>query len=383
MRVLSSAVAQLPLLMYERTSDGRARAETHPAYSLLHDQPNPETTAYSFWETIMWHAGLTGNGYALIESDRAARPRALWQFPDPAQITPKRDNPGDDLYYEYRPTKGPVEKIPREKILHVIGPSMDGVRGLSVIGYARETIGLSIAADSFGAKFFAEGAALTGILKIPMGLKPDAVERLKKSWHDANHGPKGTRGTAVVEGDMDWKPVSISPEDAQFIEVRQFQISDIARMFGVTPGMIGEEGNANRASSETYAEGFVKYTLQPWLCRIAQRVNASLLTPAERKRFYAEHVVDALLRGDIAKRYSAYAVARQWGWMSPNMILRKENEQAISPEMGGDAVLLPQNMVALGPDGVVWEPKQIVKPADAEPTTVTPDEGTQDVQEDQ
>ena len=340
-RVLSETVAQLPFMLYHRTATGRERADVHQLYSLVHDQPNDETTAYMFWETLMASLVLRGNAYAYIERDRMNRVGALWQFPDPSRMTPTRDKTTDTLTYVYRLPTGVAEVYQPAEILHLRGLSGDGTIGYSVLEMAREAIGLSAAAEDFGARMFAGDATPSGILRHPKTLGPGGAENLKKTWKTAH---QGKREVAVLEEGMEYQQIGIAPDDAQFLETRIFQIGDIARIFRVPPHLIGELSKATYSNIREQSAEFVKYGLQPWLIRIAQQCNAVLLNERERREYYFEHLTDALMRGAQKERYDGYAVGRQWGWLSANDIRRTENMEPL-PDEQGNIYMVPVNMV--------------------------------------
>jgi len=340
-RVLSETVAQLPFILYRRTATGRERFDDHVLYGIVHDQPNPETTAYMFWETLMASLVLRGNAYAYVERDRMKRVGALWQFPDPSRMMVERDKITDALVYTYRLPTGQPEKYTPKEILHLRGLSGDGVKGYSVLEMARNAIGLSAAAEDFGSRMFAGDATPSGILKHPRTLGPVGAENLKKTWTDAH---RGKREVAVLEEGMDYQQIGIAPNDAQFLETRIFQIGDIARIFRVPPHLIGELSKATYSNIREQSAEFVKYGLQPWLIRIAQQCNMALLNERERREFYFEHLTDALMRGAQKERYDGYAVGRQWGWLSANDIRRTENMEPL-PDDQGNIYMVPVNMV--------------------------------------
>lgn len=366
-RVLSTTVAQLPFMLYRRTETGRDRADDHPLYAIVHDQPNPETTAYTFWETLMGALVLRGNAYAYKERDRLKRVLNLWQFNDPDRMTVTRDRVTDQLVYTYQPPVGAPEVYRPDEILHLRGLSADGAIGYSMLEVAREAIGLASAAEGMGSRLFAGDATPTGTLEHPGKLGPDGAKNLKDAWNKAH---LGKRQIAVLEEGMKYTRISITPEESQFLETRVFQISDIARIFGVPPHLIGELSKATYSNIREQSAEFVKYGLMPWLIRIAQECNKSLLTPDERREYYFEHLTDALMRAAQKERYEGYALARYWGWMNANEIRRSENEPPL-PGKEGTMYLVPNNTM---PASAVSQEK---------PTGTTPNEPEPDEPEDE
>lgn len=341
-RVLAETGAQLPLVLFRRvTDDRRERATDQRAYKLVHDQPNPDTTPYVFWETLIAHLVLRGNAYAVVERDRLRRPKWLWQIPEPDRMVVERDKTTNLLKYTYRqPMSGDLPLDPRD-VLHLRGLSGDGIKGYSILELARESIGLSVAAEGYGARFFRDDARPGGVLSHPGRLGPDGADNLRESWKKAHQG-RG-HNVAVLEEGMTWTSVGISPEDAQFLETRQFQVTDIARIFGVPPHLAGDLVRATFSNITEQDREFVRYKVMPLLIRVAQQCNAVLLTESEREQYYFEHIVDALMRGSQAERYAGYAVGRQWGWLSVNDIRRLENMMPL-PGKQGDQYMVPVNM---------------------------------------
>ncbi len=342
-KVLSESIGMLPLILYRRDGDKKSRAADHPLYSILHDQPNPEMTAYTFKQSMMVHLCLRGNAYAEIERDRLGRVIALWPIAqDQFSVTPKRDDKGRIYYQVWSRKAGSEYKIPADKMLHIMGLGYNGLVGLSPIGQARQSIGLGLAAEEFGARFFGNGANLSGVLQHPEKISSEAAERLRKSWNELYSGLSNSSKTAILEEGMTYNRIGIPPEDAQFMETRKFQTIDIARIFRVPPHKIMELERATWANIEHLSIEFVTDSLGPWLENWEQTISWKLLDPKERQEYFAEYLVNALLRGDTTARYSSYAVGRQNGWLSANDIRKLEN---MDPIDGGDVYLVPLNMV--------------------------------------
>ena len=357
-RILAEAIAGLPLHLYRYGEDGsKAKAIDHPLYALLHDEPNPEMTSFVFRETLMTHLLLWGNAYAQIIRNGKGEVVALYPLM-PNRMTVDRDEQGQ-LYYEYRTTqddahtmKGSVVRLSPRDVLHVPGLGFDGLVGYSPIAMAKNAIGLAIATEEYGSKFFANGATPGGILEHP-GVVKDP-ERVRESWNSAFGGSANANKVAVLEEGMKYTPISISPEQAQFLETRKFQIDEIARIFRVPPHMIGDLEKSSFSNIEQQSLEFVKYTLDPWVCRWEQSMQRALLKPDEKPLYFLKFNVDGLLRGDYQSRMNGYAVGRQNGWMSANDIRELENLDRIAKEDGGDLYLVNGNMVPLVSAGAAY-----------------------------
>ncbi|PZN07276.1 MAG: phage portal protein [Bacillota bacterium] len=340
-RILSESVASLPLHVYRRRADGgRERADDYPLYRVLHDQPNPLMTSFQWREAAMWHLLLWGNTYAeIVRQDGFVT--ALWPIP-PWLVQPELDETLRDIVYRINLPQGGQVVLRKEQVLHVAGPGWDGLVGKSVIALARESIGLGMAAEQFGASFFGNGAHMAGVLEHPGNLTEEAAERLRKQWRELYSGLSNAHRIAVLEEGMKYQRIGIPPEDAQFLQTREFQVEEVSRWFNLPPHMLKDLRRSTFSNIEHQALEFVKYSLLPWLRRFEQAIKARLLAGEDEQDLYAEFSIEGLLRGDIESRYRAYAVARQWGWFSANDVRRMEN---MDPIEGGDVYLVPMNMV--------------------------------------
>lgn len=344
-RVLSETVAQLPFFVYEREGRGKRRAVEHGLYGLLHDAPNPLMTAFEFWETLMGHLCLWGNGYAEIEYDGGGRVIGLWPLRPDGMGEIRRT--GEGLSYVYQLPDGRQTVLSGERVFHVRGLSGDGIRGYSPIGMQRQLVGMGLATEQFGALFFRNGARPGGILEHPGVLDDDAFDRLRAEWNETYGGLGNSHRLAILEEGMKYRQVGVPPEEAQFLESMKFNRSQIASIFRVPPHMIGDLERATFSNIEQQSIEFKVFTMEPWLIRIQQAVNARLLG-GDGGRYFAEFLPDALLRGDTASRYQAHAIGRQNGWLSANDIRELEN---LNPIEGGDVYLVPLNMVPAGDEG--------------------------------
>lgn len=340
-RVLAETIASLPLNVYRITKDGKEKAYDHPLYYILHDRANEEMTSFTFRETMMTHLLLWGNAYAEIEYDQMGNVKGLWPLmPDSTTVERNEKN---ELQYRVVLPDGTGAILPKERVLHIPGLGFNGITGLSPIAMARESIGLSLAAEEFGARFFGNGAKPGGVLEHPGKLSKEAVEKLRNSWNQMHQGLSNQHRIAILEEGMSYKQIGIPPEDAQFLQTRKFQIEEIARIYRVPLHLIQDLEHATFSNIEHQSIDFVVHTIRPWLVRWEQAINCKLFGTSTK--FFAEFNVEGLLRGDIKSRYEAYAIARQWGFMSVNEIRAMENFNSIP---NGDIYLQPLNMVEAG-----------------------------------
>lgn len=341
-RVLSETLASLPLHVYEITDVGSQKATTHSLYNLLHNEPNSEMTSFIFRETLMTHLLLWGNAYAQIIRNGKGDVLGLYPLmPDKMSVDRDKDN---RIYYEYLTSSGERVTLSSQDVLHIPGLGFDGLVGYSPIAMAKNAIGMSIAAEEYGAKFFSNGATPSGILEHPGTVKN--TESLRESWTRGFSG-NNSHKVAILEEGMKYTPISISPNEAQFLETRKFQINEIARIFRIPPHMVGDLEKSSFSNIEQQSLEFVKYTLDPWVIRFEQAFNRRLLKDKEKDKFYVKFNVDGLLRGDYQSRMNGYAVGRQNGWMSANDIRTLENLDRIPTEEGGDLYLINGNMLPL------------------------------------
>lgn len=355
-RVLSETVAQLPLKVYRLLEPaGKTPDPGHPLWTVLHDLANPEMTAYEFRCALQGHLALYGNAYAEIQRDQLGRVVALWPLrPDRMEVT--RDEAGSRVWL-YRlpagtevkwtwasPTRQPAP------IWHLRGFGSDGSVGYSPLQLLREPLGLAMAAEEYGARLFSNAARPSGVLQTPNRLTPEAASRLKSSWEAAHRGLSNANRTAVLEEGVTWQQVGMPPDDAQFIESRKFSLGEIARCFRVPPHMIGDLDRATFSNIEHQSIDFVVHTLMPWLVAWEQSAARDLLSVKSFATHQIRFTVQGLLRGDIKSRYDAYAVGRQWGWLSADDVRELEDMNPL-PEGRGQMYLSPLNMVPAGEEG--------------------------------
>lgn len=341
-RLLSESVAMLPWHIYERTEKGKTRATNHPLDVVLNRIANPEMSAFTLRETMMAHTLAWGNAYAEIEMNNREDVRALWPL-HPANVKVGRNENGN-LIYVYQDRSQAVI-LPASRVLHIHGLASDGIVGYSPIQLARGAIGLGMATEKYGGQFFENGARPGGVLEHPGKLTKDAYERLKTSFEERHQGLDNAQRLSILEEGMKYNPVTIPPDDAQFLETRKYQVSEIARLYRVPAHMIGDLDRATFSNIEQMSIEFVTYSLVPWLTRWEQDADRQLLSEPERKTLFTDFLEDALLRGETLARYQAYAIGRQWGWLSANDVRDREDMNHVD---GGDGYFVPLNMSTAG-----------------------------------
>ncbi len=343
-RVLSETVASLPLFLYQREKDKHTKAQEHPLYEVLHDLANSEMTSFNFREVMMTSLLLYGNAYARIIRDKAGHVKELWYL-KPNLMEVERDSVTKKIKYTYADDKdNKTYSFKPEQIFHIVGLGYDGIKGLSPIDQAREAVGLALATEEFGARFFGNGARPGGVLEHP-GVVKDP-EKLRESWNKVYQGTKNSNKIAVLEEGMKYHEIGLSPEASQFLQTRKYQLNEICRIFRVPPHLVGDLERSTFSNIEHQSIDFVTHTIRPWLVRWEQAIYKSLLNEQERQLYYAKFNVDGLLRGDFSTRMQGYATARQNGWMNINEIRALEEMNPIPEEKGGNAYLVNGNMVS-------------------------------------
>lgn len=343
--VLAEAVASCACVTY-KVGDGGERTEApgHSLYDVLRWAPNPEMTAFEFWEMAMGHALLWGNFYAEIERN-AYGIKALWPLrPDRMRIVRDSD---DELVYLYTM---PGQQAPRPfsflEVFTIRGKAvLEAVRGTSAIDYGREAIGLAMSAERFGAKFFGNDSRPGGVLQYAGKLSKEAKERLKESWEQSHGGSENRWRIAVLEDGVTWQTIGVPPEQAQFLETRKFQRSEIAALFRVPPHMIGDLEHATFSNIEHQGIQFVTNSIEPWTTRIEQAMRRDLFRIAPGMRSHrAEFDTDPLKYGDFLTRQNALAIARQNGVITANDWRRELN---LNPHPDGNVLLVNGNMIPI------------------------------------
>lgn len=343
-RLVSEAVAMLPLHMYRRRADGgKENARDHPVEDLLARTPNRWQNALEFREMMQGHVELRGNAYArILPGPRGAVDQLVPVHPD--RVVVEQDDDGSPLY-RVQSERGGEEILLQHEMFHLRGLSSDGLSGLSPLAYARNSFGLTIATEEYGSRSFSQGVRPSGVLEAAKELSDNAFKRLKAEWNASYGGVQNTGKTVILEEGMKWQQIGMTSEDAQFLESRKFQINEIARWFHVPPHMLGDLERATFSNIEEQGLEFVVYSLMGRLKRWEAAIARSLITRDDV--FYAEHNVDGLLRGNVEARWRAYAIALNWSCMSPDEVRARENMNPL-PDGLGQIYMRPLNMVPAG-----------------------------------
>ena len=360
-RVLSEAIAQLPLHVYKYNDKGKERVPQHPLYFLLHDQPNPEMTSFVFRETLMSHLLIYGNAYAQIIRNGRGDVLGLYPLmPDKMKVDRDEKNRLIYIYSRYDEANPNLKEqgdiiLYADEVLHIPGLGFDGLVGYSPIALAKNAIGISIACEDYGASFFGNNANPSGVLEHPGVIKnPD---KLRDAWHRA-YGGRNAHKVAVLEEGVKFTPISIPNNEAQFLETRKFQIEEIARMYRVPLHMIGDLDHATFSNVEHLSLDFVKYSLDPWIVRWEQGLQKALLSDSEKGQYFIKFNVDGLLRGDYASRMQGYSIGIQNGFLCPNDVRELEDMNLIPEEKGGFTYMVNGSMSRLCDAGIAYADKK-------------------------
>ena len=339
--MIAGTVGSLPLNVYKLDGKKRDVWERHPAHRLLHSQPNPEMTAMSLRQTWLAHAIARGNAYGEIVWSNRGDPEEIWPLL-PHLTTPRRDE-NSKLWYEVRlPTTMEPRYLLPENVLHVPGMGYDGVMGYGLIQVARDAIGLNAAQDQYAGMFFSQGGNVSGVVETDGVLKQEQFERLKSEVAQKLSGLTNAHRIAILEAGLKFKSINPTHQEAQLIEERRFSVEEWARWLNIPPHKLKEMSKATFSNIEHQNIEWVVDTIRPWLVRFEQEFNRKLFT--KQTVFYTKHVVEGLLRGDQKTRFDAYAVARNWGWMSANDVLDLEDRNPL-PGKQGEMYLVPANMI--------------------------------------
>jgi len=345
-RYIAETFASLPAHLYRRGRDPRAkeRAVDRPLYNRLHDQPNRWQSSFEWRDMQQHHVMLRGNAYAELVPSTELPPFEIVPL-HPDRVTPFWA-PSGERAYQYRPPLGtadgrPSRVILQAEMLHVAFMPDDGLVGVSVLKHAKETIGRALAASRYASRLYAGDNMPRGVLTHPKSLSKPVREELREEWEKRHRGATNAKRIAILAEGMKFEPTGMTNEDAQTIEFLNLDVADIARILRIPPHKLGDLTKATFSNIEHQAIEAVVDTIRPWLVRWEQRINLDLLTPAERRQYFAEFLVDGLLRGDTASRWDAYAKGWGIGAFSQNDILESENRP---PVEGGDERFVPLNM---------------------------------------
>lgn len=339
-RIISETIASIPLNVYQADGETRVKAVGHPVQDLLAKAPNSVSSTFTFREAMASNLVLHGNAYAKIEMNAAGRPTALIPL-NPMKVEVKVVD-GEKVYvFDKKHTYLDYE------MLHFVGLSFNGLTGKSPLSMAREAVAIGLAAQEYGARFYSNGANAGGVITAPGRLNTEVVKRLRESWNRAQSGNSNSHSTAILEEGMKYEKIGLDPEAAQFLQSRKFQVNEIARIFRIPPSYLADLDNSStKANVEQQAIQFVRDCITPYVRRMEVELNRKLFREDE-PNLYAYFTMEGLMRGDQKARYEAYAVARNWGWLSVNDIRDLEN---LNPVEGGDIYLQPLNMQRAGED---------------------------------
>jgi HK97 family phage portal protein len=351
--ILAETLAQLPLKLYRHIGTGQEEATSHPLYDVLHDLPNPYMTSVEFREVLMRWLALWGNAYAEIVRDGSGRVSGLWPLASD-RMTVERDTKTCNLQYIYRLKSGGFQtwtitdaNVP--PIFHLSINSQDGITGRSPITLLRESLGITVAADRHSASFFGNGALPDIILsrKGPGSMSPKAKQHFMESWKERFGGSEKAHGVALLEEEFTVHPITMPMRDAQFLELRAFQIEDGARTFRIPLHMLQHTTASSSWGTglEQMSRGFVNFTLMPWLVRWEQAIARDLLGRNNYRTHFARFSTQALLRGDSAARGAFYTAQHQVGALSTNEIRAYEEQNSIGPD--GDKRFVSTNLQPL------------------------------------
>jgi HK97 family phage portal protein len=328
---ISETIASLPLILYKRTPDeGRERAPDHPLYRVLHDQPNGLQTALEFREMMQAMTLLRGNAHAEIKRDNSGQVIALIPLMPDRVTTLQLDN--GRLAYDVTDTKGRARRLLQEEVFHLRHRSDNGLVGVAPITASRETVQLALSERDHGNTTFSNSTRLSGILQFERTLKEDQREYISRAWKGLYGGGLNAGNVAVLEGGVEFKPISMSMEDAQWLEARQFSVEEIARLFRVPPTIIGDLRHGNYSNSVEMNRVFTIHTLRRHMTMWEQAISSSLLSPAARQIYFAEHSVEGLLRGDSSNRAEFYSKGIKDGWLLIDEVRKYENLPKLSDE---------------------------------------------------
>lgn len=341
--MISGDVARLPLDIYRRTDDGRETDKRHPVWWLVRHQPNEEQHAFRFWRTLLVHCLLWQNGYAWIEHDHAGRPIGLYPLL-PDRTRPARDRETKQLVYVTETTRPDGEPWLRAmwpwEILHFAGLSLDGTAGANMVKHARHAWGLALARQGFESKFFKHGARSGGILELPLGSSEKFQNNVAEGFRKHHEGEDNWFKTVILRDGVKFHQTSFNAEEVQLTESSERSVREVGRFFNLAPSRLGVEGSTSYNSKHEDNKAYLDTTLAPWLTEITFECESKLLTEQERREtHYMEHNTAALLRMDLLKRYQAYSIGIRNRWMTPNMVLAKENEPLV--DWGDEPVPVP------------------------------------------
>ena len=336
-RLISESVSSLPFHVYEKETDSVSLADNHPLEKLISLSPNQMMTSIAFREAMMVSLLLNGNAYCLIvrEGGDGGRPVEL-KFFECSDVLVTEVN--DNLYYRFKGIDGPINS---SNVIHVKGISYDGKIGISPIQAAKDSIGLGLAVEQFSSSFYKNGSNMGGVITVPSNANDLVRRQVREDFANSTTGINNSHKTHLLPSGVEYKPIGIAPQDAEFIATRKFSIAEISRIYRVPLHMISELDKSSFNNIEEQSSEYVKYTLLPWVKRIEQEFNKKLFREAELSKYFVRFNLEGLLRGNIKVRSEYYTKMIQNGVLSPNEVRALEN---MNKRDGGDEYLTPLNM---------------------------------------
>lgn len=366
--VIAQTVAQLPLYLYRREGNRKTHAVDHPLYQLVGNRPNKFHNSFNFREMLTAHQCLRGDSFAFI--NRIGNGRIYELLPlHPDCVGVNRDPWTWEITYTISQKKGINGVYTPKEVLHVMGMTLNGFKGVTPLTYAREAIGLALATEEHGARLFSNGAQISKVLKHPGKLGDVAYQRMKESLASEFSGVANSNKTMILEEGMGIDSLSMTMEDAQFLETRQYQIPEIARFYRMPLHKIQDLTKATFSNIEHQSMEFLTDTMLPWLTRWEQSLNTQLLTDREQGEYFFKFDLDDLMRADMKSRFEAYSSAITSRIMNPNEAREKED---MNPYVGGDEYINPAITEAAGKESEARaEVEKLFKAlADREPPSV-------------
>ncbi len=369
--LICNGVSKPKLYVYERVGDDdRTKAKMHAAYPILARKANKRMTAVTFRRLLQLWALTWGNGCAWIRRNNAGEPLDLWPLlpdrttahavgPDGQPVVGSSD---EDTRVVYVTTIGGEKFTAQaEDVLHIKGLSYNGYVGVPVVEIMRESLGLGMAAEEYGARFFGGGANSSGVLMAPPGMKPEQMDEYRRAVQEGVQGLGKSHKIMVLGNGADYKQLSIPPEHAQFLQTREFQTKDVANILGVQSHKLGDSTRTSYASLEQSNQEHLDDDLDPWFVNWEAECSDKLLTEEQKETetHYVEFNRSSLIRLDATAKASSYAAGRQWGYFCANDIRRMEN---LPPIEGGDVYLSPANMLPSDSLGMMTAPPVTEEP---------------------
>jgi HK97 family phage portal protein len=338
-RLISETIASLPLVLYRTSGKTKDKATDHPAYWLVHNEPNPAMSSFQWREVEQARLLLYGNSYSELDVSGRQDVKEIWPLQPNTVTSEIKDR---KKWHKARLNNGSTAVIDDDKILHIPGFGINGLTGLSPVMTNKGAIGLSIAAERFGESLFRNGVRTSGALKHPGRLSPEAHNNLKQSFSDNYSGVDNANKPMVLAEGMDWVQLGMNPGDAQILETRKFQVYEVARLFNVPPHMIAALERSTNNNIEQQSLEFVITCVRSWAIRWESELNRKLLKHSERQSHFFKFLLDGLLRGDTKSRFEAYNLGRNMGIYSTNEIREKEDLNPV--DHGDDDYILPLNV---------------------------------------